>query len=303
MKFSTTVRQKLKHLLPAHIRVIDKFSVRAPHFIYYPKTLEEVKETHRAPLGWSDGLAKRSIRWIRYFFDTVTGYHPERMTEDKWIARCIFLETVAGVPGMVGGMGRHLRSLRFLEKDRGRIHHLLEEADNERFHLFTFLNFKRPGILFRAYIILAQSAFFSSFMLGYLVSPRFCHRFVGYLEEEAVHTYTEMLRHIDSGCLRHWNETRASDEAVRYYSLPADSTFRDVILAIRADEACHREVNHFFADTDEYAQVEYEETEIQEHVEHLIKEEFLEFRQGRQQEQGQAAPAPEPAALHHSRRR
>jgi hypothetical protein len=39
-------------------------------------------------------------------------------------------------------------------------------------------------------------------------------------------------------------------------------------------------VNHFFADTDEYAQVEYEETEIQEHVEHLIKEEFSEFRRG-----------------------
>jgi hypothetical protein len=286
MKFSTAVRNKLKHLLPAHIRVIDKFSVRAPHFIYYPRTLEEVKETHKPTQNWQDRLAKSAIRWIRYFFDTITSYNVDRMNEDKWVTRCIFLETVAGVPGMVGGMGRHLRSLRFLEKDKGRIHHLLEEADNERFHLFVFLTFKKPGILFRTYIILAQSAFFSSFMLGYLISPKFCHRFVGYLEEEAVHTYTEMLKQIDSGCLQHWNQKQALDEVIKYYSLPSDATFRDVILSIRADEACHREVNHFFADTDEYAQVEYEETEIQEHVEHLIKEEFMEFREMKKAKSG-----------------
>jgi len=72
-----------------------------------------------------DWLALKGIRWIRWFFDKITIYNVGRMTEDKWINRCIFLETVAGVPGMVAGMGRHLRSLRFLSKDKGRIHHLL----------------------------------------------------------------------------------------------------------------------------------------------------------------------------------
>lgn len=33
--------------------------------------------------------------------------------------RFIFLETVAGIPGMVSGSLRHLRSLRTMEKDRG----------------------------------------------------------------------------------------------------------------------------------------------------------------------------------------
>jgi hypothetical protein len=33
--------------------------------------------------------------------------------------RCIFLETVAGVPGMVGGTLRHLRSLRLMKRDQG----------------------------------------------------------------------------------------------------------------------------------------------------------------------------------------
>lgn len=37
---------------------------------------------------------------------------------------------VAGVPGMVGGMLRHLRSLRTMSRDHGWIHTLLEEAEN-----------------------------------------------------------------------------------------------------------------------------------------------------------------------------
>lgn len=97
----------------------------------------------------------------------------------------------------------------------------------------------------------------------YLISPRYSHRFVGYLEEEAVHTYTEMLKQIDSGCLQHWKETEAPAEVTKYYSLSTHSTYRDVVLAVRADEACHREVNHFFSDTDEFTQIEYEETHIQ----------------------------------------
>lgn len=39
--------------------------------------------------------------------------------------RICFLETVAGVPGMVAAMTRHLHSLRRLKRDHGWIHTLL----------------------------------------------------------------------------------------------------------------------------------------------------------------------------------
>lgn len=39
--------------------------------------------------------------------------------------RIIFLETVAGVPGMVAAMTRHLHSLRRMQRDYGWIHTLL----------------------------------------------------------------------------------------------------------------------------------------------------------------------------------
>jgi hypothetical protein len=56
---------------------------------------------------------------------------------------------------MIGGMQRHLRSLRTLERDHGWIHHLLQEAENERMHLFFFLKQRNPGIFFRIAVAMA----------------------------------------------------------------------------------------------------------------------------------------------------
>ena len=36
--------------------------------------------------------------------------------------------------------------------------------------------------------------FVGFFSVMYLLSPKFCHRFVGYLEEEAVVTYSKLLK-------------------------------------------------------------------------------------------------------------
>jgi len=102
---------------------------------------------------------------------------------------------------MVGGMLRHLKSLRSLQRDNGWIHYLLEEAENERMHLFIFLNLRSPGIALRTFIIAAQGVFFNFYFLLYLLTPKTAHRFVGYLEEEAVITYTNLLKDYDAGKL------------------------------------------------------------------------------------------------------
>jgi ubiquinol oxidase len=36
--------------------------------------------------------------------------------------------------------------------------------------------------------------------------------------------------------------------AIRYWNLPEDARLREVVEAVRADEAKHRDVNHGFAD-------------------------------------------------------
>jgi threonyl-tRNA synthetase len=94
----------------------------------------------------------------------------------------------------VGGMARHMRSLRTLDRDHGWIHNLLEEAENERMHLFFFLRLRKPGFIFRSLIMLGQGIFFNLYFITYLFAPKYSHRFVGYLEEEAVHTYTVLIK-------------------------------------------------------------------------------------------------------------
>ena len=58
--------------------------------------------------------------------------------------------------GMIGAMTRHLKSLRYMQRDHGWIHTLLEEAENERMHLLTFLELRKPGPLFKAMVVCGQ---------------------------------------------------------------------------------------------------------------------------------------------------
>jgi hypothetical protein len=100
------------------------------HEIYSEKELNDVKITHKKFESWHDRVAYAAVRTLRFFFDTFTGYihgsslkshqvnetqHSQKtMTEQLWLRRFIFLESIAGVPGMVGGMSRHMKSLRKL---------------------------------------------------------------------------------------------------------------------------------------------------------------------------------------------
>jgi threonyl-tRNA synthetase len=51
-----------------------------------------------------------------------------------------------------------------------------EEAENERMHMMTFLQLKKPGPIFRGAVILTQWVFTAMFSFTYLFSPNYCHR-------------------------------------------------------------------------------------------------------------------------------
>jgi len=218
------------------------------HAVWSKEEVVAIQKTHVDPQGFVDNFALFGVKLCRWAFDTFSGYRFGALTTEKVIRRAIFLETVAGVPGFAGAIIRHLSSLRNLRRDHGWIHTLLEEAENERMHLLTFIELKQPGILFRAAVLITQGLFMNIFFLAYLIYPRICHRFVGYLEEEAVKTYTDILAAIDDGRLSDWKNKDPPPIAMAYWRLPAGSTFKDMIYAIRADEANHRDVNHTFAD-------------------------------------------------------
>ncbi len=191
---------------------------------------------HHRARGVSDGVALGFTKALRWCADTFFA--------KRYGHRAVVLETVAAVPGMVGATINHLACLRRMCDDRGWIKTLMDEAENERMHLMTFIEVSKPTLFERFVIVAVQWVFYLFFFGLYLVSAKTAHRVVGYFEEEAVISYTHYLAEIDEG--RSPN-VPAPEIAKRYWGLPDTATLRDVVLVVRADEAHHRDVNHGFA--------------------------------------------------------
>jgi ubiquinol oxidase len=123
-----------------------------PHPVYSYNEMEDVVVAHREAKTYSDKVALIAVKLLRWGLDKATGYKHERavalnekdpvaarakyaMTEEKYMIRNVFLESVAGVPGMVrlpnhwskhilmrlqvAGMLRHLHSMRRMKRDNG----------------------------------------------------------------------------------------------------------------------------------------------------------------------------------------
>ena len=191
---------------------------------------------HHRPTNFSDRVALGFTKAMRFCADTLFA--------KRYGHRAVVLETIAAVPGMVGATLMHLRSLRRMSDDHGWIRTLLEEAENERMHLMTFIEVAQPTRFERLMIILAQWVFYLAYFALYMISAKTAHRVIGYFEEEAVYSYTLYLQEIDDG--RSANGP-APEIARHYWKLPDTATLRDVILVVRADEAHHRDINHGLA--------------------------------------------------------
>ncbi|KAI3712363.1 hypothetical protein L1987_70917 [Smallanthus sonchifolius] len=203
----------------------------------YESNLSIDLSKHHVPKNFVDKFAFRTVKLLRIPTDI--------FFQRRYGCRAMMLETVAAVPGMVGGMLLHLRSLRKFQQSGGWIKALLEEAENERMHLMTMVELVKPTWYERLLVLTVQGVFFNAFFVIYILSPKLAHRIVGYLEEEAVHSYTEFLKDIESGAIEN---VPAPAIAIDYWRLPKDSTLKHVITVIRADEAHHRDVNHFASD-------------------------------------------------------
>ena len=195
-------------------------------------------QVHLHPECFSDSVALFITRSLRFFADT--------FFKKRYGHRAVVLETIAAVPGMVGGMLAHFKSLRKMIDDGDFIKELLEEADNERMHLMTFIAIAKPSGFERFIILAGQFIFGAFYTILYIFFKRTAHRMVGYFEEEAVFSYTEYLQEIDSGKIPN---VPAPDIAINYWGLDKNASLREVIEVIRDDEAGHRDRNHAIADS------------------------------------------------------
>ncbi|KAK7056713.1 inducible alternative oxidase 2 [Paramarasmius palmivorus] len=254
------------------------------HPVYSPDELKAVEVMHREATCFSDKVAASLVRLCRWGYDFVTGYKHKTLPpannmtlaelrkegyllDDKaWLSVTDSLPRVnSGGSGNGGGNNassnesqtdgtpryfiviHDINQFTPKRRDNGWIHTCLEEAENERMHLMTFMTLRKPSIFFRAMILGAQGVFYNLFFLSYLISPRISHRFVGYLEEEAVVTYTRCIKDIEAGYVPEWSDMPAPSIAIDYWRLPPDAKLLDVLYAVRSDETTHRFVNHSLA--------------------------------------------------------
>ena len=161
--------------------------------------------------------------------------------------RAVVLETVAGVPGMVAGVWMHFKSLRVMKAGYGeQIREMLAEAENERMHLMFFIEIAKPNFIERFIVLTSQLMFGIFYVFMYIFFTRTAHRMIGYFEDEAVNSYSEYLKMVESGEVEN---IPAPHLAINYYNLGADAKLSDLIRCVRADEQHHSETNHNYANS------------------------------------------------------
>ena len=180
-----------------------------------------------------DIFAKSMTKFFRLIADTFFA--------NRYGHRAVVLETVAGVPGMVAGMWLHLKSLRKMKTGYGPdIREMLAEAENERMHLMFFIEIANPNWFERYLVLFAQMIFMLFYFLVYIVDFRTAHRMIAYFEQEAVKSYTEYLKLVESGEVEN---IPAPQLAIDYYKMKKSAKLSDLIKKVRADEEHHSKIN------------------------------------------------------------
>lgn len=192
---------------------------------------------HHAPASLADRIAAGMVR--------VMEGAATRLFGRRYGDGAVVLETVAAVPAMVAATLLHLKCLRRMMDDRGWVRAFMDEAENQRAHLMAFVALQQPGVGERLFIAVAQGLFYNAFFLLHLISPRTGHRLTGYLAEAAVRDYSRRITRLTSG---QEENVPAPAFAVGYWNLPPDARLSDMLLAMREDEAIHRDIHHAFAD-------------------------------------------------------
>ena len=185
----------------------------------------------------SDNFAYSMTKFFRFIADS--------FFLKRYGHRAVVLETVAGVPGMVAGVLMHFKSLRKMKAGYGeQIREMLSEAENERMHLMFFIEIAKPNLIERFIVLFSQLLFGLFYLFMYIFFTRTAHRMIGYFEDEAVNSYSEYLKMVESGKVEN---TPAPHLAINYYQLGADAKLSDLIKCVRADEQHHSETNHNYA--------------------------------------------------------
>jgi ubiquinol oxidase len=163
----------------------------------------------------------------------------ELWAQRRYGCRAMMLETVAAVPGMVGGMLLHLRSLRAQRRlDPGSA-----GGGRERAH--------EPHDLHgggQARVVRVRARPIRAGRLLQRILPRLPHLPQVCAPRRGIPRGGghPLLHRVPQGHRGRQDRERAAPSiAIDYWRLSPDATLKDVVTMVRADEAHHRDVNHY----------------------------------------------------------
>ena len=136
---------------PAYLAVIRTAGVSLKEIDHMSAPFVDLS-VHHAPKG--------AVRPHRLGFTKVLRFCADTFFAKRYGHRAVVLETVAAVPGMVGATINHLTCLRRMCDDKGWIKTLMDEAENERMHLMTFIEVVEADGVRAAVIIGVQWVFY-----------------------------------------------------------------------------------------------------------------------------------------------
>lgn len=242
----------------------DLYLVQNSAFSHPGYSLEDMKKVSESVdvcENTTDKIAYHGLHTLRRVFDIFTGYRnppkgeennpAHRIDPHNVLLRLVMLESVAAIPGYAGSFIRHLKSVRKLRREQLWVETLVEEAQNERMHLLIYLQGFQdvvcaPTLPLKFFIYSSQFIFTWIYCAAYMFNPTLCHRFVGYLENSAVHTYKRFIVDAEKGFYPEF-DIPAPNIAKAYWKMDENATLADTLYYACADECKHREVNHTFA--------------------------------------------------------
>ena len=120
---------------------------------------------HHEPQGFSDKFALKFVKFLRFCADSFFAKRYGHRAIVSGNCRCCSGNGRWRVtaPAILAASWRTMGGL---------IRKLLDEAENERMHLMTFVQIARPSQLERWFILLGQGVFYNFFFLMYLISPK-----------------------------------------------------------------------------------------------------------------------------------
>ena len=107
-------------------------------------------------------------------------------------------------------------------------------------HLMFFIDIAKPNIVERWLVLFAHMVFMLFYFVIYIIDFKTAHRMIAYFEQEAVKSYTDYLKLVESGEVEN---IPAPQLAIDYYKMKKNAKLSDLIKKVRADEEHHSKVN------------------------------------------------------------